>query len=180
MTVTIDGTTGVSLVQDGVVTAADLASGAITSGALPAGTVLQALSSEYTGSQIETTSNSLSELTTSLRVTITPASSSNKLLIMACIRAEVNRDSGADNEGRFQIWDVTNSSSIKDQYIRYYDRGGSGILGVDTRTVMALHSPNTTSATTFTLRFANVTSGAGGSWLRLSQETELIIQEIAG
>ena len=37
MTVTIDGTTGVSLVQDGVVTAADLASGAITSAVLPSG-----------------------------------------------------------------------------------------------------------------------------------------------
>jgi len=144
------------------------------------GSVLQVLSSEYTGGQLETTSNSLSELTTALRVTVTPSSTSNKLLIMACIRAEINADSQADNEGRFQIWDVTNSSSIKDQYTRYYDRGGSGILGVDTRTVMALHSPSTTSATTYTLRFANVTSGSGGSWLRLSQETELIIQEIAG
>ena len=40
MAVTIDGTTGVSLVQDGVVTAADLASGAVTADKLSTGYVL--------------------------------------------------------------------------------------------------------------------------------------------
>ena len=40
MALELNGTTGVSLVQDGVVTAADLASGAITSAALPSGSVV--------------------------------------------------------------------------------------------------------------------------------------------
>jgi len=49
MALELNGTTGVSLVQDGVVTAADLASGAITASALPSGTIVQYDRVELTG-----------------------------------------------------------------------------------------------------------------------------------
>lgn len=74
MTVTIDGTTGVSLVQDGVVTAADLA------GDVSLGKVLQVVSTTKT----DTTSDSSNAwLDFGLTVNITPSSTSSKILLLA-------------------------------------------------------------------------------------------------
>ena len=82
MTVTIDGTTGVSLVQDGVVTAADLASGAITASALPAGSVLQVVNNEGSGNISIANSGAGRTYTNLISLNITPSSASNKIFIM--------------------------------------------------------------------------------------------------
>jgi len=82
MALELNGTTGVSLVQDGVVTAADLASGAITSAALPTGSVLQVKSATKTDT---TSTGSTSFIDTGLSVTITPSNASNKILLMASL-----------------------------------------------------------------------------------------------
>ena len=71
MAVTIDGTTGVSLVQDGVITDANL----------PAGSMLQVVSATKTDTFSITTS-SFTDVT-GLSVSITPSSSSSKILIFA-------------------------------------------------------------------------------------------------
>ena len=81
MALELNGTTGVSLVQDGVVTAADLASGAITSAALPAGSVIQVVQNEQTIARFSTTSTSFQN--TGFFVNITPTSTSNKILVLA-------------------------------------------------------------------------------------------------
>ena len=69
MAVTIDGTTGVSLVQDGVITDANL----------PAGSVLQIVRADYSTTD---TFSSTSYAETGLSATITPSSSSSKILVM--------------------------------------------------------------------------------------------------
>lgn len=88
MTLVLDGSTGVSAVQDGVVTAADLASGAITASALPAGTILQVQSGVYEGAN--TSISSTSYTTTPLTATITPSSTSSKILIQASMPLDDN------------------------------------------------------------------------------------------
>ena len=81
MALELNGTTGVSLVQDGIITAADLASGAITSSALPAGTILQVQTTNVStpGSQ-SVTANTYFEIT-GVSVSITPSSTSSKILL---------------------------------------------------------------------------------------------------
>ena len=87
MTLVLDGSTGVSAVQDGVVTAADLSPGAVT------GTILQ------TQRKTVTTHNENSTTTFSdslLTVNITPSSTSSKILIMS--HASISFFRGNDNE----------------------------------------------------------------------------------
>jgi len=87
MALELNGTTGVSLVQDGVVTAADLSSTLDLTGktvTLPSGIggkVLQIQHSQYTA----TTSSSTDQYVDipNLSVTITPASTSSKIFIAA-------------------------------------------------------------------------------------------------
>lgn len=80
MSLELNGTTGVSLVQDGVVTADDLASGAITSGALPAGSVLQVVSTTKTDATTLNGDGSWDDIS-GLSLNITPSSTSSKILI---------------------------------------------------------------------------------------------------
>jgi len=80
MALELNGTTGVSLLQDGVVTAADLASGAITSGALPAGSVLQVVEQRITNSTFSTTATQFTTVT-DFNASITPSSTSSKILV---------------------------------------------------------------------------------------------------
>jgi len=79
MALELNGTTGVSLVQDGVVTAADLASGAITSAALPAGSVLQVVNGNT--SSMVTSSTTQTWVDTGITATITPTSTSSKIIV---------------------------------------------------------------------------------------------------
>jgi len=79
MALELNGTTGVSLVQDGVVTAADLASGAITSGILPAGSVIQMTHTTAGVSTITHTSSYVDVVSSS----ITPTAVGNKIIAIA-------------------------------------------------------------------------------------------------
>ena len=85
MALELNGTTGVSLVQDGVVTAADLASTLDLTGktvTLPSGVggkLLQVVS----GSNASSITHSNTSYTDVVTVNITPATSGNKLLIIA-------------------------------------------------------------------------------------------------
>jgi len=74
MALELNGTTGVSLVQDGVITDANL----------PAGSVLQVVHGEYTSQQVISPGSSWGEVT-GLSATITPSSTSNKILVIASI-----------------------------------------------------------------------------------------------
>ena len=73
MSVIIDGTTGVSLVQNGVITKANL----------PTGSVLQVVSVAYTTAQT-TTNTGGNYVDTGLTASITPTSSTSKILVIAC------------------------------------------------------------------------------------------------
>ena len=158
MALELNGTTGVSLVQDGVVTAADLASGAITSAALPTGTVLQVVSTTKTDTFSASLGQNASATITGLNLTITPSSASSKILLFA----SVTMNNGLEVGGNFTI--QRNSSDI------LIPSAGSGIectavsIGLSTNktqlstTMHGIDEPSTTSSISYTVTITNVAS----------------------
>ena len=189
MALELNGTTGVSLVQDGVVTAADLASGAITSGALPAGSVLQVVSATKTDA-FDTTNTSLTDIT-GLSVSITPSSASSKILVMANLMV-----SGTNYEHYLQL--VRGSTAIA-------QADGAGSRPVSTLTTYGysgqtwesrsaamsfLDSPSTTLSTTYKVQ-VKVQGGGSFKLNRTERDTDastndgrgvstITVMEIAG
>ena len=175
MAITINGTgsiTGLTAggLPDGSITSADLASGAITSGSLPAGSVLQVKQTVKTDSTSTTNQDSFTD-TTGMSVAITPASTSNKVLVSVSIGRVNNsstsirlaafrlmRDSTAIGVGStagsrlaatFLITDITDSN---------YGQNGC---------YQFLDSPSTTSEVTYKLQW----TGQAGETVYLNRST---------
>ena len=182
MTVTIDGTTGVSLVQDGVVTAADLASGAITASALPAGSVLQVVNATY-ATESSTTSTSFGDL--GLSASITPSSTSSKILIIVCLNG-VNAYGDAGNGCRIKmvrdIGGITTTPTTISDIAGYNGTTTNQNISVATTD---LDDPSSTSAVTYKIQFAARISGSTcyinqyGSNANFT-ESKMTLMEIAG
>ena len=88
MAITINGTgsiTGLTAggLPDGIITSADLASGAITAGSLPTGSILQVVSATKTDT-VSTTSTTYGDIS-GLSVSITPSSTDSQILLMATL-----------------------------------------------------------------------------------------------
>jgi len=110
MALELNGTTGVSLVQDGVVTAADLASGAITSAALPSGSVVAVRT--YTNN----TRTVLSDSSNTNYWTVTDAKTfgtETKIVVLAHIGAYGDY---SGNLGNYISYDGTRSYSLDFTY----------------------------------------------------------------
>jgi len=154
MALELNGTTGVSLVQDGVVTAADLASTLDLSGktvTLPSGVggkVLQVLQATSTA-RVQISANSYTDLNPSLA--ITPSSTSSKILVIASYQLSILNAGSNDAYGDVQL--LRGASSIIEYEGAIRIRAGIGAsselrLGGQ-HTMVYLDSPNTTSATTY-------------------------------
>ena len=141
MALELNGTTGVSLVQDGVVTAADLASGAITSAALPAGSVLQVVEGVRT-SIAGTTSTSL--VTVGLSASITPASSSNTVLVTVYLNGVYVESSSA---ALFELYRGGSSIAYLNDITGY--QTASGQNQAESTAISYLDSPSSTSSLTY-------------------------------
>lgn len=169
MSVTIDGNTGVSLVQDGVVTAADLASGAITASALPAGSVLQVVSEEST-TAFSTSSTSF--VATTHTATITPSSTSSKIFIIYsglwCIQA-------ANTEVELTVRSNLNASDLGSS--KFYSATSSGFTCASIP-FSYLHSPSSASAITYTVHAKE--GGVAGTISTGASLKTLTLVEIAG
>ena len=83
----ISGSTGVNKIQDGTVVAGDLA------GSVALGKVLQVVYANY---NTDTSVNSTSDISSGLTASITPSSSSSKILITANIPIRMNGDIAMD------------------------------------------------------------------------------------
>ena len=154
MALELHGTTGVDLIQDGTVVTADLASGAITSSVLPTGTPLQVVSvhKSDTFSYYGTTFLDV----TGLSLSITPSSTSSKILVTGQILLgsstgftyiRLVRDSTAINIGDA----ASNRPRITAQFPYDSAEGQYGVVGTP---IMYLDSPSTTSATTYKIQLA--------------------------
>ena len=151
----------------------------IQTNSLPAGSVLQVVQQVLTNTQESTANTSLSD--TSLVATITPSSTSSKILVT------ISTQSYTSSSGDIGLYGLNRTIS-----------GGSGVDlntgeifqanqqtgGWQPMAINFLDSPSTTSATTYRLRFKSMNgsnyvyhgwgSGSGGS------SQIIILKEIAG
>lgn len=180
MTVTIDGTTGVSLVQDGVVTAADLSSTLDLTGktvTLPAGTggkVLQVVSTTR-DTRYTTTSTSFVD-PDSLSLSITPSNTTSKILL------QFQGKGGSNNGNSMFVRLEKNGTAIAT--VSGNDFGQSVLIPVSPDqsrhyhdcSISYLDSPATTSAITYNVA---VKSSAGGTVVLNGRITESNIHGIS-
>jgi len=162
MTITINGSgtvTGLAVggLNDGVVQLADL--GATTGKNGPILQVLQAVKTDISS----TTSSTWADLP-GLSVAITPASSSNKILFLYDLKLG---SSGASMGIRLRrgSTDINQADAVSgygqttSQTYGGTDTG-TGTYGMNSQTGMFLDSPGTTSATTYTVHWSNLSNSA--------------------
>ena len=173
MALVLDGTTGVSLVQDGVVTAADLASGAITSGALPAGSVLQVQTTYVANTgHIQTTSSNLQAAGYS--VSITPTSTDSTIIIQM-FNPMVHHASGGSISGRMYVNGVQMSGAS------FYHLGYQDSQAVYSGWSFAgTYSPTSLSQLTFEPYFQSSENGNNVRFSHDDSSLTLIAMEVAG
>ena len=150
--------------------AESLASGAITSAALPAGSVLQVVQATNT---TDTTVTSAVEFITA---SITPSSTSNKILVMG-VFSSVARRNNTNSEG---LWSLHRNSSVLHYVdgVAPWNGGATNQRTVGSISFNYLDSPSTTSSTTYKMV---VSCGADG--VDINDEgglSSLILLEIAG
>ena len=185
MAVVLDGSTGVSLVQDGVVTAADLASGAITSAALPTGSVLQVVAMPPTTAERGAYSSSTFVTVSNHSVSITPTSASSKIYfsMSSVANPQVNqkwidvtiyRSIGGASASNIAITDNTNADAFSGAYT---SSGGDTHFPIN---IQHLDSPNTTSEVTYSVYVRNRSNDANIRFNPDNFTSTFVAMEIAG
>jgi hypothetical protein len=146
------GTTATQTLTNKSIVATQL-TGTIAAARLPAGTVLQVVSTAKTDT-FSTTSTSFVDVT-GLSVTITPSSASSKILVFAQVSASMTGDAG--QAFSFKVVGGNTASYIGDSAGNRV-RGVFGVAGVSggaymaASSIMYLDSPATTSATTYKIQ----------------------------
>ena len=174
----ISGSTGVNKIQDGTVVNADINSSAAIAGSklvMPTGSVLQVVENVYS-TAVQTGSGSMTD--TGLTATITPSSTSSKILVMVNQPLTVSTDTSSSRDIAFSI--CRGSTEIT---------AGTGDAKADSGTqqkfpaynsLKKLDSPNTTSATTYKTRF-KVNAGSCDVYAQQhGGSSTMILMEIAG
>jgi len=148
----ISGSTGVNKIQDGTVVAGDLAA------SVGLGKVLQVVEGTLRSSTTSTTNYS-SFVDTTNTVTITPSSTSSKILLLSVANVQSynsgNTQNGLHNSGYTQMYRGSVSTLLGSDQLY-----GEANTPLNTNTYMYfsmtdthLDSPNTTSATTYGIAF---------------------------
>jgi hypothetical protein len=141
--------------------AATQLTGTIAAAALPAGSVLQVVQTVKTSTFTSSVNNTWTDIT-GMSVSITPASSSNKILILTSI----STGGGGNNYARgfrfvrgataINIADAGTGTSASGGVFASYDQG------LITICMNFLDSPAATSSTTYKIQFLNPTPSATG------------------
>ena len=175
MAVTIDGTTGVSLVQDDVVTAADLA------GDVSLGKVLQVVRATTT-SQVANTTTTYAD--NGLSASITPSSTSSKILILVDQTSYTYRQTN-DTHG-YNVRLLRGSTTIyENERASMLNAGTSGNGYQELYSILNfsyLDSPATTSEVTYKNQSKAFASGSNGAITSQpgSRPSGMTLIEIAG
>ncbi len=171
----ISGSTGVNKIQDNTIVNADINSSAAIAGSklvMPTGSVLQVVQGSSTTS---TTTSSSSFVDTGLSASITPSSTSSKILISATFSFDTNVGGRQPYIAFFRGTDNLNGAASANAWGTLYapDRVIAQCSG------QQLNSPSSTSALTYSVKFK---SAAGGDIEFTSQGTVsyITLMEIAG
>ena len=140
MTLELNGTTGVSLVQDGA--------------GMPPGTPLQIIHATTT---TEVTLNNNTETDTTLTATITPSSTSSKILILVNHPTNQKGNANSGNRGQFRLYRDSTELVVGADGVGYtaaadYLRHSTSFQWYD--------SPSTTSAVTYKTTCKNAENAA--------------------
>ena len=170
MAITINGNgtvTGISVggLPDGIVDTDMLAAGAVTAPKRGAGTILQVVTGTTTSG---TATTSASFVDTGLTATITPASSSNKILVFAAGQIGHYRDYSGQGMGIRIVRTVSSSdtevySGNGDEFM-YFDN--TQMVATKVRgawSTMISDSPSTTSAAAYKVQVLIKTTAHGGT-----------------
>ena len=163
MPITINGSgtvTGISAggLPDGVITADDIAASAITRAKMGyAGAILQVVQTTKTSATAFASTSTYQDVS-GMSVTITPASSSNKVLVTFQWSSQMNSWYGG--YGEFRILRGATAIGAEPFAVQYCYSGGTGdnYADFDTFSITFLDSPSTTSATTYKLQAKNSSS----------------------
>jgi hypothetical protein len=148
---TISGTLGV--------TGATTLSTKLATSNLGAGAILQAVQFRSTTYQTTTSTDYVNYSHTN--ATITPSSTSNKVLVLSSHNTEVYQNNSYSAQGRYVIY-RGGSAVSEENYIRHYDYGGSGHLGVTNSVINFLDSPSSTSSVSYQLYMKLVDGDGAG------------------
>lgn len=178
MALVLDGTTGIvsANIADGTISANDLASGAITSAALPAGSVIQVVNGTPMTNVFATTSTSYVDVT-GLNATITPLNASSKILAIVFLSDFVSLGTSYDTALRIAL--LRNSTIIQEQTNQLFGYNASSSR-VGNSTIMYVDSPATTSSVTYKVQLHSRT----GSQVEINTywstaKSSVILMEIA-
>jgi hypothetical protein len=141
--------------------------------AMPAGSILQVISATTT---TYTTANSTTYVDSTLTASITPTTSTSKILVM--INQGIGT-SGSGNVGSIKL--VRNSTDVQTWGFGIFYTGSSDLYGYSSNTY--LDSPATTSAITYKTQF-NRTAGGGTTRVQYSdgngsQVSTITLMEVA-
>ena len=148
--------------------------------AMPAGHILQTISANYV---VEASTSSTSFVSTGLTATITPSSTSSKIIILASPTVYGDRSGNAENLIKLAIYRGSSILADSETGVRTYDRGGSGIQGWGKPAMNYVDSPATTSATTYTVYGKTAENGITFSWNpgdSGGSHSNIILMEVAG
>ena len=151
----ISGSTGVNKIQDGTVVDADINSSAAIAGSKISGSfgkVLQVVNAYHAS---EVTTNSTSWIDTGLTATITPSSTSSKILIL------INQTAAKQGDAGMRIRFLRGSTVIRTvtEKVGFTGSGDDTWSYIGTVSVGWLDTPSTTSATTYHTEFRASSSG---------------------
>ena len=154
--------------------------GTVASARLPAGTVLQTVFGVNSGSQ--QLANDITTFATTTTASITPISTSSKILIIAHGSADVS--SGHYRAIFFRILRSVGGSDtvVRSAQYHMYD-GNQQSHNISTQPIQALDAPSTTSAITYTLQgrhqSGSSVSGTYNGFLSRYSNSTLTLMEIA-
>ena len=159
-------------ITDGIVTTAKIADDAVENTKLDlsanyaftgtlsgVGKILQAVQFRSTTYQ-QTTSTSYVNYSHT-NATITPSSTSNKVLVLSSHNTENYQNNSYSSQGRYVLY-RGGSAVSEENYIRHYDYGGSGHLGVTNSVINFLDSPSSTSSVSYQM-YMKLVDGDGAA-----------------
>jgi len=142
---------------------------------LPTGSVLQVVNATY-ATYTTSTSNTLTD--TGLQATITPSSSSNKILVIYTV--PVMKNSG-DNSNGVSLGMTRNGTSFGNaEWLSYGAWTGSSVNNRAGYSATLLDTPSSTSALTYKLRFCETYGSAGVSICHDNSYATMTLMEIKG
>ena len=168
MALELNGTTGVSAVQ----------AGAVQSGDLPAGSVIQVVS-EKLANNFSTTSTSAVDVT-GFNASITPISATSKIFII--VSARVSNSSGSNINNRGIVYLAKNSSFLSSYLIGAFLGGVSGnnLNNYHSVSLTHLDSPGLTSEITYKIQIDSETSSNTMTVNSADGASVITLMEIAG